>query len=362
MGAQKARTGVEAGEPPISFAVHQVRAGGEMGARDDFETMIGQLVTAIRPGSRMISANPGDWGIDAFAGDLGGEVVVWQSKYFYPVVAKKHHQEIRDSFNSVCAKADEQGHVLKQWILCVPADMDAPTTKWWDGWKARTQKAKGLSIDLWDANRLRSYLITPDATNVRRHFYGPAAGQPEAGTREIVLPDPKRVEEMESALFVRQLKAAGHVEVGSAKRQFFNADLMAREIADKSVPSEVAALSEADAHVHMLWEDRFNDACIEVEDADLAGLHGAVMNDIRDAHDTITSGIKASRVHARGLMHRVVDDRRAGWIRDWRSLAKDHPVSSHTASGPGPVDACTMKVIPHPDPATDATDTVVTLS
>lgn len=332
-GSVGAGVGVESGEPPISFAAHQVRAGGEIGARDDFESMIGQLAEAIHPGVRMVSANPGDWGIDAFAGDLGGEIVVWQSKYFYPVVSKKHQQEIRDSFRSVCTQAGQRGHKLKQWILCVPSDMDAPTAKWWDAWKKRSQIG-GVSIDLWDANRLRSLLITPDAVNVRRHFYGPAV-QPHPGTREVIAPDAKSVEEMESALFVRQLKAAGHVEVDSAKSQFFNADLLAREIVDKSVPSEVAALSQADAYVHLLWEDRFNDVCLETEDAGLAGLHRAVMNDIRDAHDAITSGITAGRVHARGLMHRVVDDRRAGWIRDWRSLADGHATAAPARSDLG---------------------------
>lgn len=307
----------------MSFAAHQVRAGGEMGARDDFESMIGQLASALYPGARMIAANPGDWGIDAFAGQLGGEVVVWQSKYFIPLVAKKHHQEIRNSFKSVCQQAKDQGHALRQWILCVPSDMDGPTTKWWDNWKARQQKSTGVSINLWDANRLRSYLISPDAAHVRRHFYGPAT-QSKQKTWQVTAPDPDRIEEMESSLFISQLKAAGHVEVESAKMQFFNADLMAREIVDKSVPSEISALSEADAHVQMLWEDLYNDACLEAENTALSGLHRSVMNEIRDTHDTISRDLNASRVHTRGLMHRVVDDRRAGWIRDWRSIAKRH--------------------------------------
>lgn len=315
--------GVESGDPSIAFAAHIVRAGGEMGARDDFETMIGQLVTAVYPGARMISANPGDWGIDAFVGDLGGEIVVWQSKFFYPLVSKKHQQEIRDSFKQVCRQAELRGYTLKQWVLCVPSDMDAPSAQWWDGWKRRNGKG-GLTIDLWDANRLRSLLITPDAVNVRKHFYGPIAPTP-LKTREVVRPDPQLVEDMESALFVSQLRAAGHVEVGSAKRQFFNADLMAREIADKAVPAELVALSEADAHVHMLWEDRFNDACNQSNDDLLPGLHGSVMDDIQSAHSIIAVSIKASQIHTRGLMHRVVDDRRAGWIKNWRTLAAGYP-------------------------------------
>ncbi|MEU9288083.1 hypothetical protein AB0D57_26110 [Streptomyces sp. NPDC048275] len=61
--------------PPISFAVHIVRSGGLGGARDDFEKMITELAGSTTPGVRMIAANPGDWGVDAFAGDLGGELL-----------------------------------------------------------------------------------------------------------------------------------------------------------------------------------------------------------------------------------------------------------------------------------------------
>lgn len=341
-GPVGADVGVEAGDRPITFAAHIVRAGGEMGARDDFESMIGQLAESIYPGARMITANPGDWGIDAFAGDMGGEIVVWQSKFFYPAVTESHQQQIRESFKSVCTHADKHGHSLRRWILCVPSDMDAPTAKWWDGWKKRNQK-NGLSIDLWDANRLRSLLIAPDAADVRRHYYGPAC-PPDASPREVVFPDAQQALQMESALFVRQLKAAGHVEVGAAKRQFFNADLMAREIVDKSVPSEVAALSQADAYVHLVWEDRFNDACVDNEDAALIGLHGSVMNDIRDSHEAITKGLKASHVHARGLMHRVVDDRRAGWIRNWRSVAQEDSGGSMDAGSSGDVQGASQAV------------------
>src|ERR1700685_2804108 len=79
--------GVVAGDARINFAAHQVRANAQ-GARGDFEELIGQLVTAVRPGvARVVAANPGDWGIDVFVGNLGGLVTVWQSKYFFPVVS-----------------------------------------------------------------------------------------------------------------------------------------------------------------------------------------------------------------------------------------------------------------------------------
>lgn len=315
--------GVPAGEARINFSAHQARANAQ-GARQDFEEMIGQLVHAVRPGvARMIAANPGDWGIDVFVGDLGGSVIVWQSKYFMPEVAGNTHQaQIRESFDSAAKNAAEQGFKLTQWILCVPSRMDGPTAKWWDRWKRKKERESGVVIDLWDETELRSLLISPDAESVRRHYYDPAqATRPEAAVVGLAEEDADR---LETALFVRQLREAGHVEVTASKQQFFNAEVMAREIVDKGVPTEVAALSSADAVVHSLWEDHFNEACQTHQDARLPGLHRSVMSEIRAQHAALGAGLPGGPVHSCGLMHRVVDNRRAGWVRHWRQVADEH--------------------------------------
>lgn len=80
--------GVEIGERPINFWAHEVRTNRQ-GAREDFEQMIGQLVRAVQPGVKamVVAANPGDWGIDVFVGELSGVVTVWQSKCGGEVVA-----------------------------------------------------------------------------------------------------------------------------------------------------------------------------------------------------------------------------------------------------------------------------------
>lgn len=271
----------------------------------------------------MIAANPGDWGIDVFVGNLGGAVTVWQSKYFMPEVAGKTHQaQIRESFDSAVKNAAEQGFTLTQWILCVPSSMDGPTAKWWDTWKRKKERLFGVVIDLWDETELRSLLISPDAESVRRHYYEPAqAARPGA---EVVGLAEEDADKLETALFVRQLREAGHVEVATSKQQFFNAELMAREIVDKGVSTEIAALSSADAVVHGLWEDHFNEACQGHQDARLPGLHRSVMSEIRAQHATLGAGLPGGPVHTCGLMHRVVDNRRAGWVRHWRRVADDH--------------------------------------
>ncbi|WP_176929965.1 serine/threonine protein kinase [Lentzea albidocapillata] len=316
------------GEPPINFAAHQVRAGGMQGAREDFENMLSLLVRATRPGARMIAANPGDWGIDVLVGDLGGLVAIWQSKYFFPLVKESHQQEIRDSFKSARTNAEKHGYKLNQWILCVPSSMDPPTASWWDSWKKREQQKYKVQIELWDETELRTQLISPDADHVRRHYYESPRVQPSvrptpAETAVAQLLPPDEDEKLESALFVRQLREAGHAEVTAAKREFFNAELMAREVVDKGVPWEVAALTTADATVHSVWENRFNDACQAQDDPKLPGLHTTVMTDIRTQHNTFASGLPGGVVHSCGLMHRVVDDRRAGWVKHWRQVADE---------------------------------------
>jgi hypothetical protein len=335
--AMVSSAGVAAGEPRINFAAHQVRTNPQ-GAREDFEEMIAQLVGAVRPGVvRVVAANPGDWGIDAFIGDLGGVVTVWQSKYFMPEVDKDHQSQIRESFKSVVDNAAKEGFMLAQWILCVPSSMDGPTTKWWDTWKRKKENEHGIVIDLWDETRLRGLLISPDAEHVRRHYYEPAGQATRSEAQVVGLPD-EDATRLESTLFVRQLREAGHVEVTSSKQQFFNAELVAREIVDKGVPAEVAALSRADAMIHGLWEDHFNDACQTHQDARLPGLHKAVMSEIRAQHAELGAGLRGSAVHTCGLMHRVVDNRRAGWVRHWRQVVEEHTRPDNASSGDNTTD------------------------
>lgn len=171
--------GVPAGEARINVAAHQVRANAQ-GARQDFAEMIGQLVHAVRPGvARMVAANPGDWGIDVFVGNLGGAVTVWQSKYFIPEVNKSHQAQIRESFDSAVKNAVKEGFTLTQWILCVPSSMDGPTTKWWDTWKRKKERELKFVIDLWDETELRSLLISPDVVRFSRRADQPPCGMIE---------------------------------------------------------------------------------------------------------------------------------------------------------------------------------------
>ncbi|MFI1305061.1 serine/threonine protein kinase [Streptomyces sioyaensis] len=315
---------VAAGVPPIHFGVHEVRTGSADGARADFEQMLAQLASATNPNVRMIAVNPGDWGIDAFAGDLGGSITVWQAKYFMPKTTTSQSQQIRESLANGLKAAAANGHTITLWILCIPSSMDGPTTKWWDSWKKRKEKEHGLVIELWDETTLVKKLQSPEADQVRRAYYEvfTARAAPAQEQMRLVLDvEENKAAALDSALFVRQMTEAGHVELDSAKRQFFNADLVAREVAHKGVLAEVAALSSADATLHGVWEMQFNECSAE---GTLPALHGRVWREVRSEHDKLPKVLRLEVTHSWGLVHRLVDNRRAGWVTHWRQIASGH--------------------------------------
>ncbi len=299
-----------------------IGAGGKAGAREVFERLVVQLVR-LQHRTMRIEANPGDWGIDALVGELdGGTVAIWQAKFFIDGAGQVQQSQIRDSFEASIAAAKHEGHTLEAWTLCIPVSFNAPTAKWWSGWRRRMTTKHGVRIELWDDTELEALLLTPDATQVRHaYFHVPVTPLPSPPVKP--LPAGITYDEM---LFMKQLRAANVNEVESAKRQFFNADLLAREVADKQVPEHMQALETTQGEAHALWETRFSAACAqEPADPALPGLHGQVMVAIEQHHNAHPSiALPMSVVHRLGSMHQVVENGEAGWVRQFRSIAEGH--------------------------------------
>lgn len=245
-------------DQPIIFWAHTVRANPD-GASRDFEEMLGQLVATTWDGppderGRLILAKPGDWGIDVFVGKLDDRVTVWQAKYFVQGIGRSQQQQIRDSFASVVRAAEQHGFTVERWVLCVPASMDAPTTQWWDGWKAKQERATGIDIELWDETVLRARLLRDAAASIRQHYYsshasplpplGPASS-PYRGLRAFTEKDAQWFFGRESAadeLLARlaaSLDGTGLVVVsgvsGAGKSSLLRAGVLPR-IADRGLP------------------------------------------------------------------------------------------------------------------------------
>lgn len=316
-------------DAPINFRAHEVRTGSVEGARTDFEQMIAQLVDATVPGVRRVEANPGDWGIDAFIGSLeeGETAAIWQSKLFLDGVKDSQKRQIRESLNAAMTAAADNGYRISSWILCLPCSLDAPATRWWDKWKRRTiEEHHDLIIELWDETQLLRHLLSREGESVRSHYYGRSIITRPPETRTVA--NPPDSGSFDSALFVRQLREAGHVELEAAKREYFNAEILAREVLDKGVRHELKGLRDGDAGIHSLWEHQFNAACEENAGNRLPGLHKGVMADVRAERNSLMASLKPGLVHLYGMVHRLAEDGRAGWVRCWRDVAEDHLLES----------------------------------
>jgi hypothetical protein len=305
----------------ISFE-QLVGPGGKEGARTTFERLIGQLVGLRYAGMKIVEANGGDWGLDVIVGEIDDVLSVWQAKFFIDGVGESQKTQIRDSFKRVTAKANEKGFKLNVWTLCIPVDLDADALKWWTGWKKREEKAHQVRIELEPRTTLETFLLAPDAAHIRGVYFprSPVASVATPPVREV--PEDVSYDDM---LFVKQLQAALIVELESAKQQFFNAEALSREVADKKVGEHIDALRAERADLRSIWEDRYNKACADAAQELLPELHPEVMAAIEHRHDSGRPEVLPMHlIHRKGAMHQVVEDGSAGWVRGFRGIAEAH--------------------------------------
>jgi tetratricopeptide (TPR) repeat protein len=157
--------------------------------RARFERLTTDLVKLTRVDAREIAANPGDWGIDTFVGQLaGGSIEVWQSKYFIDGIAESQQLQIRESFHSARRKADQHGFQIDTWTLAIPTTMSAAIIKWWDGWRERSRRKYGIEIQLWQEADFRHILFRGDARGIRRHYFGASPDETAPRNLDLVVP------------------------------------------------------------------------------------------------------------------------------------------------------------------------------
>jgi hypothetical protein len=314
-----------AGRGEIRFELLAIE--GEEAGRAKFERLVTDIVCILHPTARAVGANPGDWGIDTFVGRLdGGSVAIWQSKFWLkPGDSLKSQQaQIRDSYTSATSRADKEGLELIGWTLCIPGPMDPAMAKWWDGWKAREQRKrpKGFEIELWQEERLRGFLMMSDFLGVRSQYFGSV---PVAGT--IDAEDPPDPAVYDGTLFVRQLHEANINADSTARRAFFNAEVLTRDINEREADQELKQLRTLRSVVEQMWSTRFEDAraTSDRDDGQLPGLYPSVCKTIEEHHrDNPNPVIRDSLVHRTGLVHHLAEDGHVGWVEHYVDIADAH--------------------------------------
>ncbi|CAN7379945.1 hypothetical protein LJR044_002308 [Microbacterium foliorum] len=326
----------------IDFRVHAMAAGSDDGGRVLFQRMLSALIAVEYKTATDIRPDPGDWGIDVMVGSLAESIMIWQSKYFYDKIGDSQKQQIRESFDSAMKHAKANHYRVDAWMLCVACELSAPEKKWWDNKVREWSKAyPDVQFDLWDASRLRRKLMSPDARAVWEEFYGPSKdasvlqNHAAALQAEPPLLAPRAgTPRYDEALFVKQMEVAGIVELDAQRYAFFNADLLVRDVAARAVPAQLAAVDEIDATLQGSWELAVADPATTPSASDYTGSARKLFASVMREAGAIKApdGLPLRPVHSSGLMHRIVDDTRAGWVHDWRDVAREHAESGNSAT------------------------------
>lgn len=308
--------------PRVLFGRLQYELGSESGAREVFGQLVTDLVGVRYPTANEV-AGPGgsDWGIDTYVGKLDEDVVVWQSKFFLDWKGEDQRGQVRNSFNEVIKKAEEKGFKVSAWRLCVPCILPPDEQRWFDDWSGRMRRKYKIPIvDIWNGVELRRQLMQDDASAVLKNYFPPSA---DAAQESEPLVISSNLEGMATALFVRQLEEAGYVETDAARGYFFAAEALARDLVARESQPGIAALQEMHLEIQSLWEAQFN-ASLDASDASgrMAGLIQQVLKDAGNCPDP--EGLKLKPAHRKGVMHRLVENAKAGWVRHWREVAESH--------------------------------------
>ncbi len=234
---------------------------GKAGAREKFERLIARLIKLQFYDAQEVKPNPGDWGIDVYIGKFtSGDITVWQAKYFPDGVDDCQKDQIRRSFNQIVDKSKEKSFCVNAWILCIPSTLDGDSKIWWEKWASTKQKETGISIRLKERLEIVTMLQTPEAHPLCIEF--------NLADRTELLMEERTIEplplkescEYDHSFFILKLLAAGITETEPAKKQFFNAEIVSKEILDKKDKFELAELNGLYDKIHDLWSTRFIEA------------------------------------------------------------------------------------------------------
>jgi len=308
--------------PPVAilFKRFEYETATVAGARERFQQMVTDLVLQLNPAANEVAAGSGsDWGIDTYVGSLDESILVWQSKFFLNWRGENERGQVRKSFNEIIKKANQNSFTIGKWFLCIPCILPPEEQLWFDNWKQKQRRATGVQIELWNGVRLRNYLGQEDAKSVREAYFPDI----HAANTPLSVSTVRDTSTLNSALFVRQLEEAGIVETDGAKGLFFAAEALARDIAGRGQEEEMKAFLEAHLNLLTSWEDEFNTS---VPTADERGrMASLVLRVLQGAASSADPpGISLRPAHRRGITHRLVEDRRAGWVLHWRNVADDH--------------------------------------
>jgi hypothetical protein len=305
---------------------------GKAGAREKFERLIARLVKLRFQNAEEIRPNPGDWGIDTYVGKLtSGSISVWQAKYFPDGVDDSQKDQIRQSFEHIIQKSIEKGFKIRVWHLCIPCALSPDETIWWEKWQKERKKETRITIKLMAQLTLVTMLSTPDAEALCLEFNLKDIPQLLQVVREErpieALPD-EESRKYDHSIFVLKLYDAGITEIDMPKKEFFNAEIVSREIRDKKDNREIAELDSLYDKIYSMWYTRYIEANqSQNRNEAIKTIYPSMLRAIEEKNNELLycQRLPVSFFHKKGFMQQMADLCTIGWTYNYKRLSKKEP-------------------------------------
>lgn len=306
---------------------------GEAGARDIFEKICVQLFQNMNANAYAVQASPGDDGIDILVGDLNGEIVVYQCKYFIDGIEDAQKSQIRESYNTVTGKYN-----VREWYLCVPILFTVDNHKWWSDWKTRKQQKDKLKIDYFDGSRLLMLLkkcdmyndiFDEDIRNALKEIQEHLCSENIRIYNEIIydLNDFSDIS-YDECIFVKMLESANIFDTAEYKNDFFNAEIVKQKIISKGQNEELLMYKNLLSKLKSIWGTQYkiykqatdgnellNNTYLRVEDLDTTALSAS--NDV-------------NLLAKKGMLHQLADEKRIGWVENYLKVLELYMEGEHS--------------------------------
>ncbi|MEQ9052073.1 MAG: hypothetical protein RLO12_05225 [Fulvivirga sp.] len=297
------------------------------GARYKFEEACEKAMKAEFKDATGIEAFPGDDGIDIYVGNMQDPIEVYQCKFFIQKIEDAQKKQVRKSFNT---SINSENYTLKKWVLCIPKKLTITEAKWWDGWKKRTEKKyPKVKIDLFDSadllslirkNRIDEDIFDLEERRQIREMHEHLVEKKSAMLEVLSPPDDL---DYSKSVFVEKLKSAKIDEgVEICEKQFYNSEILKREIDSKQVSEDINELKSLTENIHELWFTQFLKHKTESDGNKLLGEVNEVIE--RENNTALRTKLLVSLTQKKGIVHQLADECQVGWVKDYKKVLKKY--------------------------------------
>ncbi len=300
---------------------------GEAGARDIFEKICVELFQKKFENAYAVQASPGDDGIDVLVGDLDGDIIVYQCKYFIDGIGDTQKAQIRESYKTVT-----KNYNVVEWYLCIPILFTVDNHKWWSEWKNKKQQKDNIKIDFFDGSRLLMLLkecdmydkiFDEDVRNLLAEILEYLNSENLRIYNEIIydINDFSNIS-YDDCIFVKMLESANIFDTAEYKNDFFNAEIVKQKIVSKGQSRELLMYKQLLNKLKSVWGTQYN---IHKHATDGQGLLNNTYLRVEDLDTTtLAASDEISLLAKKGMLHQLADEKQIGWVENYLKVLEKY--------------------------------------